>query len=257
MNEIPDVLKLDGLEVEVPDAAQKLGNLALSKTTFAQAGDDVRIPPLALNGEADVPLDQTRFTLGGTLGGNARIETAIFNGPADVDPDQILEPTAGRAWLKHTLAAGIQGSTGGQAGGVEFGLQGELGASLLQYRSHRPDEPVVQALVADLQSYRLPFRLEDVRDLTEGEVLVFAVHGRLALHAKLTWADALSAALPSLDERLGVIGVSAIQVNLGASLGVNLALEDDYRLVFRRIAAGTTAGATRVELRKTRGRSAG
>lgn len=248
MNEIPEVLKLGGLEIEVPDAAQKLGNLALSHTTFAQAGDALRIPPLALNGEADVPLDETVFT----LGGDARIETAIFNGPADQDPDGILEPAAGRAWLKHTLAAGIQGSTGGQVGGLEFGLQGELGASLLQYRSHRPEEPVVQALVADLRSYRLPFRLEDVRGLGDGEILAFTVRGKLALHARLTWADALSAALSSLDERLGVVGVSAIEVDLGASLGVNLSLEDDYRLVFRRGAAGTT----RVELRKTRGRSA-
>lgn len=247
MNEIPAVLKLGNLEIEVPDAAQKLGNLALGNTTLAQAGDAVRIPPLALNGEADVPLDETVFT----LGGDARLETAIFNGPADQDPDQILEPVTGRAWLKHTLAAGIQGSTGGQVGGLEFGLQGELGASLLQYRSHRPEEPVVQALVADLRSYRLPFRLEDVRNLGDGEILAFTVRGKLALHAKLTWADALSAALSSLDERLGVAGVSAIEVDLGASLGVNLSLEDDYRLVFRR---GTNT--TRVELRKTRGRSA-
>lgn len=248
MNEIPEVLKLDGLEVEVPDAARTLGNLALARTTFAQAGDTVRIPPLALNGEADVPLAETRFT----LGGDARLETAVFNAPTDRDPDAILEPAAGSAWLKHTLAAGIQGSTGGQAGGVEFGLQGELGASLLQYRSHRPDEPVAQALVADLRSYLLPFRLEDVRNLKDGEILAFTVRGRLALHAKLTWADALSAALPSLDERLGIAGVSAIEVSLGASLGVNLALEDDYRLVFR----GLSGAATRVELRKTRGRSA-
>jgi hypothetical protein len=248
MNEIPERLKLDGLDVEISDAAQKLGNLALSRTTFAQAGNNVQIPPLALNGTADVPLDNTQFT----LGGSARLETAIFKGPADQDPDGILEPAAGRAWLKHTLAAGIQGSTGGQVGGLEFGLQGDLGASLLQYRSHQPDEPVAQALVADLLSYRLPFRLEDVRDLNEGEILAFTVRGKLALHAKLTWTDALSAALSTLDERLGVIGVSAIQVDLGASLGVNLTLEDDYRLIFR----GLT-GSTRVELRKTRGRSAG
>lgn len=248
MNEVPEVLKLDGLEVEVPDAAQTLGNLALSRTTFAQAGDAVRIPPLALNGESDVPLGETLFT----LGGDARLEVAVFNAPTDQDPDAILRPAAGSAWLKHTLAAGIQGSTGGQAGGVEFGLQGELGASLLQYRSHRPDEPVAQALVADLRSYLLPFRLEDVRNLEDGEILAFTVRGRLALHAKLTWADALSAALSSLDERLGIAGVSAIEVSLGASLGVNLALEDDYRLVFR----GLAGAATRVELRKTRGRSA-
>ncbi len=252
MNEIPESLKLGGLEVEIPEAAQKLGNLALSRTTFAQAGDTVRIPPLDLTGGADLPVGLPLGDTVFTLGGSARLETVIFNGPADQDPDQILEPVAGRAWLKHTLAVGIQGSTGGQVGGLEFGLEGDLGASLLQYRSHRPDEPVVQALVADLLSYRLPFRLEDVRDLNEGEVLAFTVRGKLALHARLTWADALSAALSSLDERLGVIGVSAIQVDLGASIGVNLALEDDYRLVFRGL-----PGSTRIELRKARGRSAG
>lgn len=246
MGEIPEVLKLGGLEIEVPDTARQLGNLALGQSTFLQAGN-VRIPPLALNGAADIPLDETLFT----LGGDTRIEIAIFNSPADVDPDQILEPAAERAWLKHTLAAGINTSAGGQAGGVELGLEGELSASLLQYRSHRPDEPIVQALVADLGSYRLPFRLQDVRDLGDGEILAFTVHGRLALHAKLTWADALSAALSSLDERLGVAGVSAIEVDLGASLAVNLTLEDDYRLIFRRGASGTT----RVELRKTKGRS--
>jgi len=246
MSEIPEVLKLGGLEVKVPDTARQLGNLALGQTTFAQA-NAVSIPPLALNGGADIPLDETLCT----LGGDARLEIAIFNGPSDVDPDQILEPAAGRAWLKHALAAGIKTSAGGQAGGVDLGLEGELSASLLQYRSHRPDEPVAQALVADILSYRLPFRLADVRGLGDGEILAFTVHGKLALHAKLTWADALSAALSSLDERLGVAGVSAIEVDLGASLGVNVTLEDDYRLIFRR---GTNT--TRVELRKTKGRSA-
>ncbi|MEA2690779.1 MAG: hypothetical protein QOJ16_166 [Acidobacteriota bacterium] len=247
-------LKLGGLSIEVPDSAKTLAKLVADGTTFAevQVFPSALIQPLALKGQDTVSLNDSRFTLGGSA--DAELAIAVFNEASGPDPDQILKPTAGRAWSKHQLAADVQGTFGGTAGGVGFGLQGELGARLLQYRVHAPGEPVGPALFADITDFLLAPRLADIGKLREGEVLVCTFHGKLALHAKLTWADALSAALSALDERLGAVGVSAIQIDLGASVAVNLAIEDDYRLLFR---PGSQAPAVRVEIRRTRGRTLG
>ena len=252
--EIPAILKLAGLDIEIPDAAEELAKLVADGTTFAQvdAAPTDLLQPLSLEGEDTVPLKDARFTLGGSF--DAQLAVAIFNEPTDQDDDQILQPTAGKAWLKYKLAAGVKGSAGGNVNGLEFGLQGELGASLLQYRAHEPGDPVGLSLIADVQSFRLPLLVDDIRGLGDGDILACTVRGKLALHAKLTWADTLSTALSALDARLGAAGVSAIKLNLGASVGINLTVEDDYRLVFQ---PGSQTGTTRIDVRKTKGRTAG
>jgi hypothetical protein len=252
-NPIPEALKLAGLDVEIPDAAQKLAQLVENGTTFTQVNvaPAALIPPLALQGEDTLPLDDARFTIGGSF--DAQMTVGVFNEPTDVDDDGILLPVAGGAWLKHKLSAGIKGSIKGKIdGGLSFGLQGELGASLIQYRAHQPGEAVGDAFLADVSSFRLPLRLDDVRSLSQGDLLACTVRGKLALQAKFTWADALSAALSTLDERLGAAGVSAIKLELGASVSFNATVEDDYRLIFQR---GSKNNTTRVDVRKTKGRT--
>lgn len=251
---IPEILKLAGLDVEIPDAAQKLAQLVENGTTFAQVNvaPAALIPPLALQGEDTLPLDDARFTLGGSF--DAAMTVAVFNEATDVDDDGILKPAAGGAWLKHKLAASIKGSAQGKVGELGFGLQGELGASLIQYRAHETGKVVSDALLEDVASFRLPLRLDDVRALNKGDLLACTFRGKLALQAKFTWADALSAALSSLDGRLGATGVSAIKLELGASVSVNATVEDDYRLIFQR---GSKNNTTRVDVRKTKGRTVG
>lgn len=247
MPEIPEKLKLGGLEIEIPEVARQLGGLVANGTTFAQVNvaPGNLIPPLPLQGEGTVPLKDARFTLGGSV--DARLAVSVFNQPGDVDEDGILQPSAGRAWLKHQLKADIQGNAAGTVGKVGFGLDTSRGASLAWYRAHPPSQPVAEALAADVSGFLLPLDADDVLRLGDGDILAFTVKGSLALHARLTWADALSAAITSLDNRLGVPGASAIQLGASASVAVSLGVQDDFRLVFRRGAAG---GATRVEVRK-------
>lgn len=257
MAEIPEKLKLGGLEVEIPDAARQLAGLVTNGTTFAQIGADPGglIPPLPLRGQGTVPLDDARFTLGGSAG--AQLTVSVFNQPGDVDEDGVLQPAlqpvAGRAWLKHQVKASIGGNAAGMAGSAGLDLEASLEASLSQYRAHKLSDPVAPALIADVADFLLPFRAGDVLRLGDGDILAFAVHGRLALHARLTWADALSAAISTLDERLGTPGASAIRLGMSASVAVSLGVEDDFRLVFRR---GSAGGTTRVEVRKAKARNA-
>lgn len=253
MAEIPETLKLGGLEVEIPDAARQLAGLVTNDTTFAQVSvaPGSLIPPLPLQGAGTVPLEDARFTLGGSF--DARLAVSVFNEPGDVDDDGILQPVAGRAWLKHQVRADVKGNAAGTTGGLNFGIDASLGASLAQYRAHDPSEPVASALVSDVQGFLLPLRADDVARLGDGDILAFTVHGTLALHAELTWADALSAAITSLDDRLGAPGASAIRLGMSASVAVSLGVEDDFRLVFRN---GFQDGTTRVEVRKAKARSA-
>lgn len=252
MPEIPEILKLAGLDVTVVEAAQKLGKLVQDGTTFAQVNVAPAnlIPPLPLTGQDTVVLDDARFSVGGSF--NARLTVGVFNEVTDKDDDQILQLAAGEAALRYALTVDIKGSAGGKIGNLGFGLDASLGASLLSYRAHRPAEEVGKAMIADLASFRLPLRLSDVQALEKGDILACTVRGMLALHARLTVADVLTAALPSLDDRLGVAGASAIKLDVGAAVAMNLSVEDDYRLIFRR---GAGAGTTRVEVRRAKGRT--
>lgn len=253
MPEIPETLKLGGLEVEIPEVARQIAGLVANGTTFAQVSvaPGSLIPPLPLQGAGTVPLQDARFTLGGSV--DAKLAVSVFNEPGDVDEDGILQPVAGRAWLKHQVRADVKGAATGTAGGLGFGIDASLGATLAQYRAHQPSDPVAAALISDVQGFLLPLRPADVQKLGDGDILAFTVHGTLALHARLTWADALSAAITTLDERLGAPGASAIRLDASASVDVSLGVEDDFRLLFRR---GSADGTTRVEVRKTRARSA-
>lgn len=253
MPEIPETLKLGRLEIEIPDAARELAGLMANGTTFAQVGvaPGGLIPPLPLRGQGTVPLDDTRFTLGGSF--EARLSVSLFNEPGDADEDGILQPAAEQAWLKYQTRADIKGNAGGAMGNLGFGVDASLGAGVSLYRAHQPSDAVASAFVADVEDFLLPFRPDDVARLNAGDILAYTVHGTLALHARLTWADALSAAISTLDERLGSPGASAIRLGASASVAVDLGLEDDFRLIFRR---GSKDGATRVEVRKTRARTA-
>jgi hypothetical protein len=247
--------KLDNLNIELPDLVDAVRKLVEDGTTFAavQVAPNALIPPLALVGTDTVPVRNGRFTLGGTA--TAQVQISVFNDPADKDDDQILQVTPGRAWLKHKLDAQIKGTVSGTLGDKgTFGLAGELGASLMQYRAHQPTDPVGEAVIQDVAGFLLPLRLADVQSLKDGDVLACAVHGKLGLSAQITFSDALSAAMASLDERLGAIGVSVVTLQEGATVKVNLSIEDDYRLVFR---SGSQEGTTRVEVRKAKGGTVG
>src|SRR3954451_6090196 len=248
--------KLGNLGIELLGLAAAVQKLVEDGTTFAavRPGPGL-LPPQTLAGTDAVPVRNGRFTLGGSATAQLQI-SAVKDPGSNQDDAQILQSAPSCAWLKHELDARIDGTLGGPlgSGGAAFGLEGELGASLVQYRAHALTDPVGRAVIDDVLGFRLALRLDDVRGLRGGDVLACTVHGKLGLSAHLTLADTLSAAMVSLDERLGPAGVSVVALREGLSVRADLSIEDDYRLVFR---AGSQNGATRVELRKARGRKAG
>jgi hypothetical protein len=250
--------RLDNLNIELPGLAGAVQHLIEDGTTFSavQVGPNTPIPPQALAGTDSVAVGSGRFMLGGTATATAQLQISVLRDPGSTrDDDQILQVTPGGVWLKHKLEAQVSGALGGSlGGGVTFGLTGGLEASLMQYRAHQPGDQVREKLIEDIASFRLPLRLNDVQSLQGGDILACTVHGRLGLSAQLTLADTLSAAMAALDKKLGAVGLGVVTLQEGLTVGVNLSIEDHYRLVFR---AGSRNGTTRVEVRKTRGRTAG
>lgn len=244
-------LPIDKLNtVKIPAQVQELADLFASGKQFKDPLPTKVLTPLKLTGEGSLTgsAGSASYLVNGSA--EAKYEVSAFNDPADKDPDGVVAHANGKAWLKHEIGAALKGTIDGTLpgdAGLSFGLEAELGARLIQYRSHAPTEGVGPALVSDFASYRFPVRREDVETLGPDEAVALLLGARLAFHATLTWADAFTATLSALDQALGVAGISAFSVQAGASLAFNLAVSDDFRLIFR---PGRSASTTRVEVRK-------
>lgn len=240
--------KLD--DVKLPEQIQKLAELFASGKQFKDDLETALFPPMELSGTASLSgqTGSASYLVNGSA--EAKLQVSAFNDPADRDPDGVISHSTGKAWLKQEIGAALKGNIKGSLSGdaeLAFGLEAGLGARLIQYRAHAPAEGVGPALVSDLASFRFAVRREDVEALGADDAVAFLAGARLAFNATLTWADAFTATIAALDQALGVAGVSAFSVQAGASLAFNLAVSDDFRLIFR---PGESAGTTRIEVHK-------
>lgn len=244
------------LGISVKDAAQTLGTALAQNLTFrelnvsAQNKYQVLPRPLELAGSH-------KFNLAGTalvLGGSAGFKVSAFNTADDKDPDGVVVVAQDTCWLKNELEAAITGSASGSVGSVQFGLEGELAAHLLDYRQQDPQAPVTQAVLDSIANARFATRWDDVRELAQGRGrLAYTVRGKLAFKASLSQSDVLAGSISALDAVLGVAGASAFQVDLGASISVDVSASDDFRLVF----APGTQDRISVEVKKAASRRGG
>src|SRR5882757_6556846 len=106
---------LGDLGVAVEGAAKALGVDLTAATTFGElpsggAGSDGGLfkKPLALSGSTSLPLGSTTLSLGAAGSYQVFALTGGFE-----DPDQIVSPETGFAWLKHELDAKVSASGSG------------------------------------------------------------------------------------------------------------------------------------------------
>ncbi len=229
-------LPLGDLGAAVEGAAEALAADLAAGTTFngLQAGgagaDGTLFPnPLALSGSTSLALGSTNLALGASGSYQVFALTGGFQ-----DPDKIVSPQPGFAWLKHELDAKVSASGSGGTGSVTVGLDVGATARLLDYRRHPATDKVAEDVLAEIAKPRLPHRMSDLREMAAGDSVGLVASGTLAFSAVFTYADLLPGTVSILDQQLGIAGAAAFEISTGAKVEVDFSADDELSLIFSR-----------------------
>ena len=182
------------------------------------------------------------------------VEISAFNSLDDKDPDGILMPpglkdafgsaspsvtlSADRAWLKYRIDGGLKASASKTLSEIGFDLAVETDASatFADYRVHQRSQPVREALVADLAGGpRSAMTLSHVEALAPGDAVSVQLGGTLKVSVELTWSDVFTGELAPLGALLKSNALVALRFDAGAKVTANVAVSDDFLVVFARV----------------------
>jgi hypothetical protein len=227
---------LGDLGVAVEGAAEALAAEFAAGTTFdglptGGAGSDGSLfpNPLALSGSTSLVLGSTNLALGASGSYQVFALTGGFQ-----DPDKIVSPQTGFAWLKYELDAKVSASGSGGTSSVTVGLDVGATARLLDYRRHPATDKVAEDVLAEIAKPRLPYRIGDLREMAAGDSVGLVASGTLAFSAAFTYADLLPGTVSILDQHLGVAGAAAFEISTGAKVEVDFSADDELSLIFSR-----------------------
>ena len=195
-----------------------------------------------------------------------QLTVAVLNDPQDPDEDGVVGAAAARspvgelppqisvddsvAYLKFRAEAGMKASAGAALAQL-VSIDAAAGANVVfaDYRIHPRHEQARTAFVFDLtRGSRFATRLSDVQDLAVGEALAFRFDGSLHAAIELRWSDVFTGQLGSLGRLLGTATPIALSVKAGASVGLDVSVEDEFVCVFSRV----TEHVWRTALRKVK-----
>ena len=197
-----------------------------------------------------------------------QVQISLFNSLDDRDPDAILVPpgekdafgfvgsltlSADRAWLKYRTEAGLKASGAKTLADIGFMLSVEANAStvLTDYRAHQRSQSARDAIVADLEGGpRLALVLADVERLTPGDAVAIQIGGTLRASVTLSWSDVFVGEVAPLSALLKSSALIALTFDAGATVTANVALTDDFLIVFSRVDDATwQVGVKKAECR--------
>lgn len=233
------------VRLEIEDLNSKLG------ANVGKKLGDLSLPVEIFSGslKKDLPIKAEGVTF--SLSGAAGIYG--FNSVDDKDPLGVIGPAAeldefklgpqieikpGSAWLKYQAQAGAKAAAGLDKSGFGFSLDAEGGVLVASYRVHKSTETVGKAAQDDLASPRLIFSKKHIKALDRGEAVALKSHGKLSAGVELKWADVFSSSLSAFGKLLDAGEAFAIKVDAGVTASFNVSLEDEFLLVFSRVATG-------------------
>ncbi|MCP3963692.1 MAG: amidohydrolase family protein [bacterium] len=208
---------------------------------------------------------------GGTIGFEAGAGLAVkvfnaetFGDDAATDQDGVLlphpdgeseierlgrqvEPADGRAWLKYRVEARLAGDLDVES--VGLGVNAEKSVVLTDYRAHRPDETLREAIRSDLTRPRFALSRSDVRRLGDGDAVGFELRGKLGGRVTLSWRDVFTSGIDVLAGVIPGASTIAVRVDAAASITARVTLEDDFRVVFSRHGEDFQAAVRKVKAR--------
>lgn len=216
----------------------------LSDPTALKETIEYQIPPLII-----LESDTTDLKLRSSA--NLSHTTQLFNETGDKDEDGILGNTnddksalkfnANNPILKHTLSFGVTAGASGKLKGIDFGIETGAALKTIAYFKHAKDEKVKNALLSDLKGMSFGYFLPQVKKLKVGEALAIITNANLGLSLAFETTDVISAGLNGLTEFIESSESIALDIDLGAQIGVNFSLKGNYELIFTKV-SGTKYG---------------
>ncbi|WP_340201416.1 hypothetical protein [Ascidiimonas sp. W6] len=175
--------------------------------------------------------------------------TQLFNEPGDKDKDGILGNDKKAALklntnypiLKHALSFGVTAGASGNVKGVDFGIETGAALKTIAYFKHGKEDKVRDALLSDLKGMSFGYFLPQVKKLKVGEALAVVTNANIGLSLAFETTDVISAGLDGLTDFIKSSESIALDIDLGAKIGVNFSLTGNYELIFTKV-SGTRYG---------------
>ena len=244
--------------LKIKDIKQKLGANAVKKL------GDLSLPVEVVAGDIEedlsIKVEGATFALSGSAG------IFAFNSVDDADPLGVIgapgkDPKSelapqiayqpGSTWIKYQAMAGAKAAGGLEQSGFGFSLDAAGSVLVSAYRRHDPGEALGLAVAADLAEPRLIFSKQHVKQLEQGEAVALKARGKLAAGIELKWADIFAGSLTVLGSLLDAREVFAIKIDAGLSASFDVSLEDEFTLVFSRVAGGRIRVAVKKSDKRT------
>jgi hypothetical protein len=115
-------------------------------------------------------------------------------------------------------------------------VEANASTTLTDYRAHQRSQSARDAIVADLEGGpRLALVLADVERLTPGDAVAIQIGGTLRASVTLSWSDVFVGEVAPLSALLKSSALIALTFDAGATVTANVALTDDFLIVFSRV----------------------
>lgn len=178
-------------------------------------------------------------------------EDAIFGKPASANADAskprpLLNPQTGKAWLKFSVAANANRKRSRSAGIGSVHWRATAGARVGAYCQVDANVDMRAAIASCRDRVALVLDVAQVRKLAPGDASFAAMTGTASARLKFAWADVLTGPIAPLRDLLPKGVPVNFAIDRKASLTVDLALADSFRLVF----VGRDAGSIAVSLHR-------
>ncbi|MCP3926023.1 MAG: hypothetical protein GY714_25960, partial [Desulfobacterales bacterium] len=168
----------------------------------------------------------------------------VFNDSSDKDklknypknPYEVLN--SGEAMIRYDLSAGLKAALGFEFKNIGFDFNADQKVIVSSYNIHSNEETLNHALIRDISNFKFIFSPDNVKSLKPNEGLALQYLGSVEANLELSFADAYTGTISVLSNFLPEgTGIKA-EVNVGASVGFSLKIEDDFKAFIKKNSNG-------------------
>lgn len=158
-----------------------------------------------------------------------------------------------QAVVKTTLLANVSGNLSGSFSQVSVSIDASKKIELSKYNTHPSNSSAKTALLAELTNFDYAINPDAITSLGPGQALSYRLTGSLTSNVTLSWSDVISSNLSFFSSFLKRGDLLAFQASASASVSLDVAISDDFLIIF----TDAGAGKTRLSVKKAKSRRFG